>query len=282
MKPQYPLVASTLLQRFSMGLYIMSVYAFYAFDADLNLSLIAAVSIVILGIGMLLSVIHLGRPARMLNTFANPRSHLTQEAYWVFIVVILYLLQFADKIFFEYNKTFLVIIQVLAVAASILFMYSTGLVYQLFARPAWKTRLVGINFLLSIISIGSIATYVLTVYFNTHGQQAMLITSLITSITLIMGQLFYINNISKLRYGVAVKVFEGEFRGPFIGWIITSCLIPAAAFLAIFISGNSILLASLLCLSNLIGLVYWRIFYFLCGREIKFFPQYKSDLKFIF
>ncbi|AET68155.1 hypothetical protein Desor_2605 [Desulfosporosinus orientis DSM 765] len=83
----------------------------------------------------------------------------------------------------------------------------------------------------------------------------LLYLSMLTQSLIILGQVYYSVYVKNLGYGVAINVLTGEFKLPYTGWIITGVVLP---------------------------LIFWRMFFFLAGKHIKFFPQYAMDLKTIF
>ena len=174
-------------------------------------------------------------------------------------------------------------VQLVIMILSIAFIYSTGLVYQLFARPAWKSKIVGVNFFLSTLTIGSIGTYVLAALNRLENIHSLLYICILTEIMIILGQIYYSAYVSKLEYGVALNIFSREFNKPYIGWIITGVILPLVIiFYATFFGGSSTITAIILLVSALMGLIFWQAFFFLAGKHIKFFPQYDMDLKTIF
>lgn len=278
MPVQYPLIVSTLCQRLSLGTYVMSLLAVYLLKIDLNLSIIAAAALVVFCIGVFASLVHLGKPNRLLNSFANPKSHLTQEGIMAPFVGLFLFIQAINGWFISLSPTIILVVQLLGLVFSLLFIYSTGLVYQLFARPAWKTRTVGLNFFLSFLSLGSIGTYAWAAFSGTEQLNSLLYLSAITQLLTILGQLYYSSYVSKLRYGVAIKLFSGEFRTPYIGWVITGVVLPLLIIVFAIFAGSSATTALSLLVSVLLGLIFWRMFFFLAAKEIKFFPQYTEDM----
>ncbi|AFL99955.1 MULTISPECIES: DmsC/YnfH family molybdoenzyme membrane anchor subunit [Desulfitobacterium] len=282
MPVQFPLVFSTLCQRLALGTYMMSLIAVYFLGVEFNLSAIALAALVVFCAGLLASLVHLGRPNRIMNSFANPQSHLTQEGILSPFVALFLFLQALDGWLIALNSALLVLVQVLAFLFSIAFIYSTGLVYQLFARPAWKSKMVGVNFFLSSLAIGSIGAYAWGALSGLDNVTSLLYLSAVTQILIILGQLYYSAYVRRLGYGVAINVLSGEFKMPYLGWVITGVVLPLALIAYAALSGGSGSIALALLLSALLGLVFWRMFFFLAGKHIKFFPQYESDLKTIF
>lgn len=278
MPVQYPLIVSTLCQRLSLGVYSVSLLAAYLWGMKLNLPDIAAVALIIFSTGLLASLVHLGRPQRMMNSFSNPKSRLTQEGLVAPIVALLLFLQAIDGRFVQFSPSILSMIQLLAVVASIAFILATGLVYQLFARPAWKTKLVSINFFLSYLTLGTVGTYAIAVFENLKDANLLLyLVGVSTSLTL-LGQIYYLIYVGKLKYGVAIEILNQDYMTSFIGWLITGVIGPIGLLTYLLYSGPSTITAIALLVSSVLGLVFWRMFFFLAAKEIKFFPQYSADM----
>lgn len=275
---QYPLILSTLCQRLALGVYIVSFPVVKLMGASLNLSAIALFSLVVFVIGIIFSTIHLGRPTRLLNSFANPKSHLTLEGYMAPFVGLFLFLQAIHGYFIQFSPSLLLVIQILAVVFSLAFIWFTGLVYQLFARPGWKTRLVSINFFLSAAALGSVGTYAWALASGLSDVNYMLNLSIGVLLLQIIGQLAYTANAAKLGYGVAVQPLQGEFKSPYIGWIIFGIAIPVCIIAYLLLTGSSVAAAIMLLISMLIALISWRAYFFLAGKEIKFFPMYQEDI----
>ena len=157
MKVQYPLVISTLSQRFAMGAYCFGLIAAYVFGLEVNIPLLALVSIVCLGVGMSCSALHLGRPKRILNTFANPSSHLTREMFCVPLVGIPYVLVGCNGWLHAMPDAVTYVLQAIGFAASLLFIWVTAKAYQMPARPAWRGAGTTANLCLTFLAAGSVA-----------------------------------------------------------------------------------------------------------------------------
>ncbi|CQR72183.1 DMSO reductase anchor subunit (DmsC) [Sporomusa ovata DSM 2662] len=290
MKIQFPLIFSTVAQRISLGMYVISLFCIKMWGLEIHLPLVAIIALGFYVMGILASSAHLGRPTRLINSFANPSSHLTQEAilsplagFFLFLVAI------NGFDFSKLGLDFLPIIQLgsmqtmvemLAAFFCILFCISTALVYQLFARPAWKTRMVSINFFISFLAVGSAGAYALASLTDVQGLQNLFNLCIALQFINVIANICYTIYVSRLSYGVAVNVFNDEFAGLYKTWIATGAIVPAILFcLSAFYGINSwvLLAGSIIC-----SLAAWQAFFFLCGKQIKFFPQYKQDLKTIF
>ncbi len=87
MNPQYPLVFSTLLIRVAVGVAIVHIAMSMGINPVVTDWLVALFSIGCITLGVILSMIHLGKPQRFLNSFSNPKSMLTMEAYLTPLVI---------------------------------------------------------------------------------------------------------------------------------------------------------------------------------------------------
>lgn len=260
----------------------MSLIAVDFLGFKLNLPMIALVALVVFCFGVLGSVAHLGRKTRIMNSFSNPKSHLTQEGILAPFVGLLLFIHAIDDWFITLSPSVISFVEIAAVIFSFAFIYSTGMVYQLFARPAWKTKMVSLNFFLSFLAIGSIGAYAWAALSGEKNVDFLLYLSALTQILIILGQVYYTVYVKNLGYGVALNVLGGEFKIPYVGWIITGVVLPLIIIGYAVTAGSSAYTAVLLLTSALLGLIFWRMFFFLAGKHIKFFPQYEMDLKTIF
>ncbi|MDP4160301.1 MAG: DmsC/YnfH family molybdoenzyme membrane anchor subunit, partial [Bacillota bacterium] len=199
----------------------MSLISVDVLGVNLNMNLISLVALVLFGIGVLASMIHLGKPARIMNSFNNPKSHLSQEGIIAIVVGMLLMILGLNGLLYNLNTGLQNFLQICVFVFSLMFVFSTGLVYQIFARPAWKTKSVVINFFLSTLSIGSVGTFAWTVFTTGEKTEQLIYISAVTSLCTIIGQLYYSGYVARLGYGVEVRVFDNEFRKVFIAWLIT-------------------------------------------------------------
>lgn len=278
MKPQFPLVFSTLCQRISMGAYTLGMVAVYLFGMDIALGWLALISLVILGIGMLGSMTHLGKPARFLNTFSNMKSHLAQEGLLVFIIGVLYIVVGIDGWLVSFPAGATIAVRVLALAASLAFISVTALAYHMPARPAWKSYATPITFLLTWLSTGSISVVAWAAITQVPVDTGFLYLTAALMIIALAGQAYYTFYVGRIGYKIDVRPLSEEFKNVYVSWLIIGAIIPILIVTLMLFLGVTSLLAVALFFVNAIGLCIWQAFFFMCGKEIWFFSQYEKNM----
>lgn len=273
MKPQYPLVISTLAQRFAMGAYCFGLIAKYLFGLDVNMSLLALIALVVLALGMLASTTHLGKPGRILNTFANPSSHLTKEMFCVPFVGIAYLLVGLNGYAYTLPQEVLSIVEFIGLAASVAFIWVTAFAYLMPARPAWRTIGTPVTFLLTFLSAGAIGAAAFMACTGVEVSTSYLVMTLILFIIALIGQGLFIYSMGHVGFGADVSPFEEYIRPTFLAWVGIGAILAtllAAVEIAIPTSG----MIGVTFAVYVIGLFIWQCFFFMCGKDVQFFPQY--------
>jgi DMSO reductase anchor subunit len=152
MKPQYPLVFSTLLIRLGVGVIITHIVM-----ALVNKSDIADMSVTIFStgcilLGVILSMTHLGKPQRFLHAFSNPSSMLTWEAVIMPLLIGSMLLLAGGA--YGHVAWLAAVGKIGTVLFGLMLIYVTAKVYHLKARPAWSTPLVVYEFFISAVCMG--------------------------------------------------------------------------------------------------------------------------------
>ncbi|MBL4954656.1 DmsC/YnfH family molybdoenzyme membrane anchor subunit [Neobacillus sp. OS1-32] len=122
---------------------------------------VSVLSIILLGIGMLASALHLGHPFRFLNALHNPNSMITQEAYWSigFGILLLIVTIWAFK-----GKKPSFALNLLTALAGLGLLTVTALAYaKPKGIPAWNQGLTPIIFIISALIMGSVVFLLLLV-----------------------------------------------------------------------------------------------------------------------
>lgn len=273
MKPQYPLVISTLAQRFAMGAYCFGLVALYCFGLEVNVPLLALTALVALGLGMSASATHLGKPGRILNTFANPTSHLTLEMFCVPFVGIPYLALGLDGLLYTLPLAASVVLQLVGAVASLVFIWVTAMAYRMPARPAWRTAGTPVNFCLTFLSAGAVAAAAFMALTGVEVSTAYLVFTYVLVILAIAGQALFVFNVQKVGFGAAVDPMEEGVRPTFVAWAVCGVALPLLiGFVEIFFPTLPMVL--LMLAVYLVDIFLWQSFFFLCGKDVQFFPQY--------
>lgn len=267
------LLVSTTCQRLGLGFYLFSLIASSFLGMALPMNTIAIIALVLLGIGGLASAFHLGRPGRFFNAFSNFSSHLTQEAAITPFLGIALLLSGANGYFLEIGSFIYWIAAVLAV----MFLVSTGLVYQLTARPAWNTKMVLGIFLLTAAQIGAISTMAAGFLFLGSVSMGLVVLTAIMIILCALIQFKFINRLKTVGYGVDINIQDDAYKSEYNVWLFIGTIALAICTLIAGFAGIGILaFAGVIC--SLIGIAEWTILFYKVAHKVKMFPMYKVDL----
>lgn len=279
MKPQYPLVFSTLLMRLGVGILVTHIFISFFYDSAVADWLVAIMSIGAVGVGVLLSMAHLGRPERFLNSFANPASMLTWEA---FLTPLLLASAFALAVT-SYARAPTVLI-LLSKWGAILFgislIYATAKAYHLKARPSWATPLVLYEFLLSAVGMGILAYLVLIALLGTFKNpelfslSAILLIVLVAELALTIYYRHYIHSVSKS----ASEVLQDRTSSLQYGvWIILGLVFPIVVVAFALLTQHLSREAALISFAGFFtGAVLWRVLFFKVATPIKITPDIVS------
>lgn len=265
-------------QRLCMGTFSIALIANWLFGMNLNISIIALVTIVILALGMLGTMSHLGKPGRFLNALKNPTSHLTLEMLTCIPVGICYLILGFDGILYALPGDAAFVIEVIGLLASILFIWVTAMAYRMKARPAWDTVFTPLNFMLEYVSAGCLGACFFAVAFGQEIPVAFLVTSAVLLAASLAGQLFYTYYVGRVGYRVDVKPFGDECKGYYVAWLLLGLVIPVVCLALLFAFPGSAAVGSVLVLSEAVSLIVWQCFFFISGKEVWYFPQYDKNL----
>lgn len=265
-------------QRLCMGTFSIALIANWLFGMNLNISIIALVTIVILALGMLGTMSHLGKPGRFLNALKNPTSHLTLEMLTCIPVGICYLILGFDGILYALPGDAAFVIEVIGLLASILFIWVTAMAYRMKARPAWDTVFTPINFMLEYVSAGCLGACFFAVVFGQSIPMPFLVTSSVLLCASLAGQLFYTYYVGHVGYRVDIKPFGEECKGYYAAWLVLGLVIPVVCLALLFAFPSSLAVGAVLVASEAASLVIWQCFFFLSGKEVWFFPQYEKNL----
>jgi anaerobic dimethyl sulfoxide reductase subunit C (anchor subunit) len=273
MKPQYPLVISTLAQRFAMGAYCFGLIALYVFGLEVNISLLSLVALVSLGLGMSAAGGHLGKPGRILNTFANPSSHLTKEMFCVPFVGLPYLIVGLNTYLFTLPQTVIWVLEAVGFVASLVFIWVTAVAYLMPARPAWRTVGTPLTFCLTFLSAGAVAGAAFMVCTGVAVSVPYLIMTCILIALAIVGQILFIVYMGHVGFGADVHPLEDYIRPTFFAWLVFGAVAPLVLSIIQIVAPGMILIMTTFVV-YLVGISIWQCFFFLCGKDVKFFPQY--------
>lgn len=261
-----------------MGTFSMSLIAVWLFGMNLDIQIVALATIIMLGCGMLGTMSHLGKPGRVLNAAKNPTSHLTLEMLTCFPVGICYLVLGFDGILYTLPQAAILPLEVVSLLCSILFIWVTALAYRMHARPAWDTVFTPLNFMLQFVSAGCLGTCFFSTVFGQAIPLPFLVTTAVLLAASLAGQLFYTYYVGHVGYHVDIKPFGEECKGYYTAWLVLGLVIPVIGLALLFAFPSSLLLGTVLLVSEALSLIMWQCFFFISGKVVWYFPQYDKDL----
>jgi len=150
---EFPLLVFTVFAGVSAGAYFMSVFYREADEPSGRRWLFPAVCIVLLGIGLLGTLMHLQHPERFMNAMANPAAMITEEAYWstAFGLVLL-----IDTLLSAFRKGAPKWLRVIGAIAAFGLMVVTSIAYASnYGVPAWRGAATFPLFLIGDIAMGA-------------------------------------------------------------------------------------------------------------------------------
>ncbi len=276
MRAQYPLVFSTLLIRLAVGVAIVHILTSLGSDTIVPDWFIAILGIGSIGTGIVLSMMHLGRPKRFLNSFANPKSMLTLEAY--FIPPLLVCMAFLGAgYFFDQMAWLNVVGKIGTVVFGVILIFVTAKVYHLKARPTWATPLVVYEFFLSTICLGLLGYVGLVPFFGQMVGTGLLYLTGFAMIVLAVEfiiTIYYRYYIQSVSQTAAEVLRDSSAKVQFYSWIGLGLVLPFALCTITLITKNINGALVLACfLSFFLGALLWRALFFETSTPLKITPD---------
>lgn len=278
MKPQIPLCNSTMCQRMCMGTFVMTLVANWVFGCTIPVNIVALVTIVILGIGMLGTMSHLGKPGRFLGALRNPTSHLSLEMLTCIPVGICYLILGLNGLVYAMPEAAVLVLEVIGLVASVAFIWVTALAYRMKARPAWDNVFTPLNFMLTFLSGGAFGAVFAAIAADGSVPVGLLATCAVLFVAAMACQLFFTYFVSRVGYRIDVHAFGPETRGVYSAWVALGVVVPVIGVALLFAMPDSLVIAAVLMLCYAASLALWQAFFFMTGKEVWYFPQYEKDL----
>lgn len=265
-------------QRVCMGTFTMSLVANWLFGMALPMNVVSLVTIAVLGVGMLGTMSHLGKPGRFLGALRNPTSHLSLEMLTCIPVGVSYLVIGLDGFAYQLPQEALLVVEVIGLVASVLFIWVTAKAYRMKARPAWDTPFTPLNFMFTFLAAGAFGAC----FTAAACGQVMTVSFLaLTAVLLAMavaGQLFFTYYVGRVGYRVDVQAFGEETRTLYGAWLVLGVVVPIIALIVLFAVPASVVAAGIALISYAVSLALWQAFFFVTGKEVWTFPQYEKDL----
>ena len=265
-------------QRMCMGTFVMTLVANWVFGCAIPINIVALVTIVILGIGMLGTMSHLGKPGRFLGALRNPTSHLSLEMLTCIPVGICYLILGLNSLLYTMPEAAVMVLEVIGLVASVAFIWVTALAYRMKARPAWDNVFTPLNFMLTFLSGGAFGAVFAAILADGEVPVGLLATCAVLFVAAMACQLVFTYFVSRVGYRIDVHAFGPETRGVYSAWVVLGVVVPVVGVALLFAMPNSLMVAGVLMLCYAISLALWQAFFFLTGKEVWYFPQYEKDL----
>ena len=270
------LLISTTCQRLSLGTFLCCFIATKFMGVTLPMNIIALVSLFFLGIGGIASMFHLGRPIRFFNAFSNLGSHVTQEAFITPFLGIALLACGVDGSLIHLGAA-TGLVYWLAAILSLLFLISTGLVYQLSARPAWNSFLGPVIFLLTAAEVGTITTIAIVLGFGAAVPVALAVLAFFAFALCLIFQFLYTARLKSVGYGVDVFVCREPFKATYTLWLIFGLAALAITLIAAVALQSAVAAyAGVIC--TVVGIFFWTMLFYKVALKVKMFPMYSVDL----
>jgi DMSO reductase anchor subunit len=276
MKPQYPLVFSSLLIRMGVGIMVTHIVMSFAYNPIVADGLVAVFSMALVGLGIVISMLHLGRPNRLLHAFYNLSSPLTWEA---ILTPLLLASMFAIAV-----SSYLGGIEWLGITGKIgtvlfgiLIIYNIAKVYHLKARPSWSTPLVVYEFFLSAVCMGILGYVGIVPFFGKAMNAGLLFLSGLALIALLaeFGITIYYRHFVKNISQTASEALQEKTAlvqyGLWMGLGLGIPFILCALTLLTKQVHSGIVSASFI--SFFLGAMFWRILFFKAATPIKITPD---------
>jgi len=280
MNPQYPLVFSTLLIRVAVGVAIVHIAMSLGSNPAVADWPVALFSIGCITLGVILSMTHLGKPQRFLNSFSNPKSMLTMEAYLTPLLIGSMFILAAGS-YLGYGTGFNAVGKIATVIFGILLVYVTAKVYHLKARPSWSNSLVVYEFFLSAICMGILGYIGLIPFFGKIAVPGLLYLSGLAMIVLVaefVVTIYYRHYVKTVSQTASEVLKDVSSIYQFYLWICLGLAIPFV-LCAITLFTKEVYEAMVLgCfLSFFLGALFWRVLFFKTATPLKITPDIVND-----
>ncbi len=123
----------------------------------------AITSLVALGIGGMISAMHLGHPERVFHILGNIKSGIAQEFILTAIIGAIIVLYIALLIWKGASAQARKNVAAIGLIVAVVVTFSTGRIYVLGSRPAWNTYIIPILYVATAAALGMFAMYIWTV-----------------------------------------------------------------------------------------------------------------------
>lgn len=275
MREEYKLIFLTLLVRLGLGtLFVYIVTSFWAPSA--HEYIIAFIGLSVTTAGLALSLLHIGRPVRILNTFSNRRSAMSWEA----IIAPPLLLAISALVGCSYlhpTSIWNTVLKVVVMLLSVAFIFVTGKVYHLRARPSWSTPLVLYEYFTSAAIMGLLGYSLVLVESGNMTDFSAKVFGYLLSV-LIVAELIITYSFRFRAIQVTVTARKAlveniATKQLYTQFVVLGLLIPAGLSLALALGVKSSTVVPIALGTFLLGAIWWRILFFRSATLIKITPD---------
>jgi DMSO reductase anchor subunit len=241
--------------------------------ADWPIALFAAGAILV---GTIISMLHLGRPKRLLHAFYNIASPITWEAFLTPLVLIS-IVGVGVASYVNGLNMVAAAGKVGTVVFGIALIYTMGKLYHLKARPSWSTPLVVYEFFLSAACMGMLG-YVLVISFT--GAIAESVVVFLSGLILIMLAcelgltIYYWHLVKTISPNISEILEERVSLMQYYAWLGLGLAIPfVLSVVTLFTKELDSAVVCIAFVCFMVGALFWRILFFKFAVPIKITPD---------
>ncbi|MFT7003846.1 MAG: DMSO reductase anchor subunit [Sulfurimonas sp.] len=276
MKEQYTLIFLTLLVRLGLGTLVVYIIARSLFFNTSEV-LVTFLALATTTSGLALSLFHLGKPGRILNSFSNLKSAMSWEA----IIAPLALISIFSLVLVSYfyeSSSWIVPLRMIVLIFSLAFIFVTGKVYHLRARPSWNTPLVVYEYFVSTIIFGIVGlTSIHYIVGNLTAELSKTIGFVLLVLLALEAIITYAFRARAIKATVTAEkaLSSKKNKSLYTNFIIVGLIIPFAMAISLLMNTDYIMFAPAILVPFFIGAILWRIIFFRSATLIKITPDIK-------
>ena len=275
MKVEYKLIFLTLLTRLGIGILFVSIlFSALAWETP-DEYIVTFIGMLITGIGLSISLLHVGRPSHVLNVFANRKSMMSWEALLSppLMVVVAALVVFS-YLYPESGWLWVARVAVLLLGSG--FIFVSGRAYYLRARPSWTTGLLLYEYIVSAICLGLLGYATIMAFTGTLTLAVFQVISIMVLALLAAEAIItYAFRSRAIRTTVtAAKALEKPANQRlYVSFVLVGLALPAILAVSGILGVNAIAIAPITLFVFLLGAIWWRALFFRSATVIKITPD---------
>lgn len=274
MKEEYKLIFLTLLVRLGVGTLVVYI-AFSSLVPGVSEFIISLSALLVTVSGLGISLLHVGKPVRVTNTFANRGSWMSWEA----IIAPPLVLAITALALFSYinpASPWLVVLRALILILSVAFIFVTGRVYHLRARPSWNTPLVVYEYFASAAVLGLLGfAFILVITGNATAHLGRVLGFVLLPLLIAEAVITYAYRSRAMSVTVTAERALGTRQNKILyTWFIAiGLVVPLALALTLALGVQPQVLVPAALGTFLLGAVWWRVIFFRSATLIKITPD---------